>query len=169
MCQFSLQEGLFLSYRGGLSPVNLRITVARGPVPRERWCARTIRAPSVVCDRLITNGSGAGAPELQRGRGLVRGTLARDRPSPYGEGGGVFYRSAGACPPRSLDCASNSHPSVVRERLLPNGSRSGDLDLQRGGGSGARNAGGGQAPALRYKRPVPRDRNHKGPTSSTVP
>ena len=25
--------------------------------------------------------------------------MARDRPSPYG-GGGVFYRSAGACPPR---------------------------------------------------------------------
>ena len=41
-------------------------TVARGPVPRERWSERT---------------------------------MARDRPSPYDEGG-VFYRSAGACPPR---------------------------------------------------------------------
>ena len=54
--------------------------------------------PSVVCDRLITNGSGAGAPDLQ---GLGARAMARDRPSPYGEGG-VFSRSAGACPPRSF-------------------------------------------------------------------
>ena len=55
--------------------------VARGPVPRERWIARDmardrpspygdrgrrIGPTSVVCDRLITNGSGAGAPDLQR-------------------------------------------------------------------------------------------------------
>ena len=32
--------------------------------------------------------------------------MARDRPSPYDEGG-VFYRSAGACPPRVLECADN--------------------------------------------------------------
>ena len=32
--------------------------------------------------------------------------MARDRPSPYGEGG-IFYRSAGACPPRALDCADD--------------------------------------------------------------
>ena len=44
------------------------------------------RGPSVVCDRLITNGSRAGALALQRGGGLARGTLARDRPSPYDEG-----------------------------------------------------------------------------------
>ena len=31
-----------------------------------------------------------------------RHSMARDRPSPYGEGRRFFYRSAGACPPRSL-------------------------------------------------------------------
>ena len=39
-------------------------TAARVPVPRERWDTRTIRASSVVCDRLITNGSGV-TPDLQ--------------------------------------------------------------------------------------------------------
>ena len=37
--------------------------------------------------------------------------MARDRPSPYGEGG-VFYRSAGACPPRALECADAGEGQV---------------------------------------------------------
>ena len=39
--------------------------------------------------------------------------MARDRPSPYGERGRFFscYRSAGACPPRSLDlCGKRPQP-----------------------------------------------------------
>ena len=31
--------------------------------------------------------------------------MARDRPSPYGEKGFFSIRSAGACPPRALECA----------------------------------------------------------------
>ena len=34
--------------------------------------------------------------------------MARDRPSPYGEGDCFFFRSAGACPPRSLH--GEGHP-----------------------------------------------------------
>ena len=52
-------------------------TVARGPVPRERWNART---------------------------------MARDRPSPYVKGDGLDNRSAGACPPRALECAKTERP-----------------------------------------------------------
>ena len=96
-----------------VSPTGLDVPVARGPVPRARWSARAMardrpspygeggvffrsagacppRAPSsrcvfpsVVCDRLITNGSGSGDPDLQ---GLAR-AMARACPSPYGEGG----------------------------------------------------------------------------------
>ena len=60
-----------------------------------RLCS--LRAPTtVVCDRLITNGSGAGDPDLQRGGALAakrwRGKPARMRggmrgPKPYDEGG----------------------------------------------------------------------------------
>ena len=89
-------------------------TVARGPVPRERWDTRTIRATSVVCERLITNGSGPGAPDLQgwRRRAAPR-VLERVN---AGEGlslalrereGVFFHRSAGACPPRSLRTRDN--------------------------------------------------------------
>ena len=39
-------------------------TVARGPVPRDLH-RPDVCFPTVVCDRLITNRSGAGAPALQ--------------------------------------------------------------------------------------------------------
>ena len=42
--------------------------------------------------------------------------MARDRPSPYGEGGDVFYRSAGACPPRSLECADDGEGQALALR-----------------------------------------------------
>ena len=86
-------QAFFSPSRGGLSPASSIVMM----------CV----SPSVVCDRLITNGSGAGAPELQtlarendgEGQGfpfftVARGpvprefsvdrSMARDRPSPYG-------------------------------------------------------------------------------------
>ena len=36
---------------------------------------------------------------------MIAKRMARDRPSPYDEGEAFFFRSAGACPPRSLECA----------------------------------------------------------------
>ena len=57
-----------------------RITVARGPVPRDRC----LHQSSVGQERLLLTRSGAGAPELQRWT-RDRG-MARDRPSPYGKG-----------------------------------------------------------------------------------
>ena len=44
-------------------------------------------------------------------------SMARDRPSPYEEGGRFVkkmsgYRSAGACPPRTLERASDSEGQV---------------------------------------------------------
>ena len=116
-------------------------------------------SPSVVCDRLITNRLGSGDPDLQglarerwRGTGprptvkggerffpVARGpvprerwsarTMARDRPSPYGEGWRFFIVARGPVPrefPRHDVCS----PSVVCDRLITNGSGSGDLDLQ---------------------------------------
>ena len=45
-----------------------------------------------------------GPTDLKRRYFFVTRTLARDRPSPYDERR-FFHRSAGACPPRALDCA----------------------------------------------------------------
>ena len=81
--------------------------VARGPVPRDRPSSNYVfrsygseenkrRFFSVVCDRLITNGSGAGAPELQ---GLAREGWRGTGPRPTVKVA-FFFRSAGACPPR---------------------------------------------------------------------
>ena len=57
-----------------------RLTVARGPVPRDRC----LHQSSVGQERLLLTRSGAGAPELQR---WTRDRcMARDRPSPYGKG-----------------------------------------------------------------------------------
>ena len=48
----------------------------------------------------------SGLTDLKRTRAVfsVARAMARDRPSPYGEVP-FFFRSAGACPPRSWDCA----------------------------------------------------------------
>ena len=40
----------------------------------------------------------------------VRDGMARDRPSPYGDETPFLARSAGACPPRSLDLRENRTP-----------------------------------------------------------
>ena len=51
----------------------------------------------------------SGPTDLKRTRDVfsVARAMARDRPSPYGEGWRFFYRSAGACPPRTLECADD--------------------------------------------------------------
>ena len=41
--------------------------------------------------------------------------MARDRPSPYGEGP-FFYRSAGACPPRMLESADDGEGQALALR-----------------------------------------------------
>ena len=87
-------------------------TVARGPVPRDRWDARTmardrvshrptvietrrsllpgcIAPTSVVRDRPIPNGSGSGDPDLQ-GRGM------RSARQTHGEGQALALRKRGA-------------------------------------------------------------------------
>ena len=81
---------------GPLGPKRRFFTVARGPVPRDRW-----RARGMARDRPSPYGEGQAFFTVARGPvPRDRGT-ARDRPSPYGEGQAFFHRSAGACPPRS--------------------------------------------------------------------
>ena len=55
------------------------IIVARGPVPRDRC----LHQSSVGQERLLLTRSGAGAPELQKC--CSADSMARDRPSPYGK------------------------------------------------------------------------------------
>ena len=79
--------------------------VARGPVPRELH-RHDVYSPSVVCNRLITNGSGSGDPALQGlARERWRGEPARharvepcEGPSPTMKGAAFFHRSAGPVP-----------------------------------------------------------------------
>ena len=55
----------------------------------------------------------SGPTDLKRTRNVfsVGRAMARDRPSPYAERGLFSARSAGACPPRSLDrCGKRPHP-----------------------------------------------------------
>ena len=64
--------------------------VARGPVPRDRGMARGTRSHARV---------------------------ACEGPSPTMKGG-VFYRSAGACPPRSLGYADDGEGQALALRFL---------------------------------------------------
>ena len=87
--------------------------------------------------------------------------MARDRPSPYGKTGGFGYRSAGpsdairaserVSPAIAGEGQTLVLPSVVCDRLIAIGSRSGDLDLQEEALS-YRSAG----PGLAWRGPVPR-------------
>ena len=67
--------------------------------------AKTIKALKDL--RVLRGRAGyrhSGPTDLKRTKDVFSGAraMARDRPSPYGEGGGIFSaRSAGACPPRS--------------------------------------------------------------------
>ena len=89
----------------------------------------------------------SGPTDLKRTRDVfsVVRTLARDRPSPYGEGWVAFCFVERGPVPRELHRHDVCFPSVVRDRPIPNGSRSGDLDLQ----AWRENDGEGQALALR--------------------
>ena len=63
--------------------------VARGPVPRDRHCQDTILGPL--------------GPEENKRRFFRSRTMARDRPSPYGEGEAFFFVVRGPVP-RDLHC-----------------------------------------------------------------
>ena len=149
----------------------------RGTGPRPTVRGRRIGPTAVVCDRLITNRSRSGDLDLQRlftyrsagacpprtlhGEGHPHACacgMARDRPSPYGEGTAhraplcslcspdhkrvriawqyarasddlalqrlFTYRSAGACPPRTLHGEGHPHAcacGMARDRPSPYG------------------------------------------------
>ena len=70
---------------------------------------------SVVCARLITNGSGSGEPDLQRGYSLPAKRMAKETcegPRPTVKGT-VFYRSAGA-----LGCQTRIREGFPRDRSM---------------------------------------------------
>ena len=98
----------------------LDVPVARGSTRKGDF-----RATSVVCDRLITNGSrllgkharASGDLDLQRGGGLGYAKRWRGTgPRPTMKGGRLHNRSAGACPPRSLDPRENCTPTQAIPR-----------------------------------------------------
>ena len=80
---------------------------------------------SVVRDRPIPNGSRSGDLDLQGG-GLPAKRMARETrsharvacegPSPTMKGKRYFYRSAGACPPRSVECADDGEGQALALR-----------------------------------------------------
>ena len=89
-------------------------------------------------------------------RGTARETLspargASEGPSPTVKGGGLAYRSAGACPPRSLDlrekrtqtkAVSRSDRGTARETRSPaRGASEGPSPTVKGGGLAYRSAG----------------------------
>ena len=105
--------------------------------------------------------------------------MARDRPAPYGNIGSVPHIVARGPVPRDratgAETLARDRPapygvrptSVVRERLLPIGSGSGDPDLQgEMRFAGIQTHGAGQARALRCKGARP-SRMH--PTEQSVP
>ena len=71
-------------------PRKCHSTVARGTGPRDRH-RQDVCFPSVVCDRLITNGSGSGDPDLQ---GLPR-ERCRNRDRYNSTEFGITYLSRG--------------------------------------------------------------------------
>ena len=127
--------------------------------PRSLECANALIGPGMARDRPSPYGEGGGAPrknapayrsagacpprspDLRENRTQpnifrVDRSMARDRPSPYGEGGAAprknasEYRSAGACPPRSFDLRENRPPTnaifradrgMARDRPSPYG------------------------------------------------
>ena len=100
-------------------------TVVRGPVPRD-------------CSTAAEN---ARSQETTDVCGSDR-CMARDRPSPYGEGDCFFSRSAGACPPRSLHgegnplaCAwTGPRPTMKEAFCSPIASRPGGLSYRQKSG-----------------------------------
>ena len=100
--------------------------VARGPVPRDCWMTRAIARETRSPARVACEGP---SPTVKGWRFfiVVRGPVPRDRwmtraiaretrsparvacegPRATVKGWRFFHRSAGACPPRSLDCADD--------------------------------------------------------------
>ena len=107
--------------------------VARGPVPRNRPIYAKTEHQSVVRDRQIPNRRELALSHYRGDERTRAQGLARDRPSPYGDkGDGLMYRSAGACPPQSLDPRKNRTPAkavsppdrcTARDRPSPYGDR----------------------------------------------
>ena len=95
----SSREGVL----GPLGPKDSFFIVARGPVPRDRCMARDRPSPYGEGVAFFTVARGP----VPRDRWIAR-TMARDRFShrPTMKGT-VFYRSAGACPPRSMHGEGN--------------------------------------------------------------
>ena len=91
-----------------LGPTDLKdvfFIVARGPVPRDlSTFAENARSPvttEVCCsDRCMARGTRSDA------------RVASEGPRPTMKGGGFDNRSAGACPPRSLECADDGEGQV---------------------------------------------------------
>ena len=73
------------------------ITVARGPVPRDLSARDTPGEGQALALRAATLTVARGP--VPRDFPMDR-SMARDRPSPYGEGAAFFHRSAGTHPPR---------------------------------------------------------------------
>ena len=94
-------EGQALALREGAAFFHRSAGPVTGVVHRH-----DVYSPSVVCDRLITNGSGSGDPALQGlARERWRGEPARharvepcEGPSPTMKGAAFFHRSAGPVP-----------------------------------------------------------------------
>ena len=96
-------------------------TVARGPVPRDRCMARGTRSDArVACEGPRPALKGAVLATVARGpvprEFPVDRSMARDRPSPYVKRSRSGYRSAGACPPRSLDSADDGEGQALALR-----------------------------------------------------
>ena len=112
-----------------------RNPVARGPVPRDRWIARVLRwtqawrgtGPRPTMKRRLPHNRSAGAcpprsPDLRENRtpatALSRADrgMARDRPSPYGEGGRFFPVARGPVPREKMHRNTVARGPVPRDR-----------------------------------------------------
>ena len=98
-------QALALRGRGRFSTQNPPVTVARGPVPRDRWCTPGLArdrpyAEGGVFRRRTPPGTVARGP-VPRDRSCTPG-MARDRPSPYVKGRRFFRRSAWDLSPATL-------------------------------------------------------------------
>ena len=104
-----------------VSPTGLDVPVARGPVPRVG------HRPDVcfpICSLCSPDHKrvriGRSYPTEPGACTMARGTrsdarVASEGPRPTVKGG-RFYRSAGACPPRALDCVSDGEGQALALR-----------------------------------------------------
>ena len=110
-----------------LREINADDTVGRGPVPRDRGMARDRPSPYGDPGRFFTVdpfGSRCSRTTVFYRIRARRGT----GPRPTVTGGRFFYRSAGACPPRALDCADDIK---TRRARLPRSHRDREVSPTR--------------------------------------